>query len=104
MFSQMLKKIRTDRKIKQGELSKETGISQRVISGLERGETQPTLKQIEILSDFFGVTTDLLIHGNSIELNNTEREIIKAVRSDAGLLSSLLNIIESKKHIQALAA
>jgi len=64
---------------------------------------QPTLKQIEILCDFFNITADYLIKGKNISLNDTESEIIKAVRNDDGLLASLMKIIESKKHLEALA-
>jgi len=97
-----IKELRKNKKITQQSLADSTGLTRIMIAKIELNQ-QPTLKQIEILCDFFNITADYLIKGKSISLNNNESEIIKAVRNDDGLLASLMKIIESKKHIEALA-
>ena len=97
-----IKELRKNKKITQQSLADSTGLTRIMIAKIELNQ-QPTLKQLEILCDFFNITADYLIKGENISLNDTESEIIKAVRNDDGLLASLMKIIESKKHIEALA-
>ncbi len=104
MFNQKIKELRIKNNLKQGELANKIGISQRVLSGLERGETQPTLRHIQLFSEFFNVSTDLLITGEDTALNSIERDIIEEVRKDKSLFDSLKAVLESKKRIEAMAA
>jgi len=97
-----IKELRKNKKITQQSLADSTGLTRIMVAKIELNQ-QPTLKQIEILCDFFNITADYLIKGKNISLNDTESEIIKAVRNDDGLLASLMKIIESKKHLEALA-
>ena len=104
MLNKNIKNIRKNKGLSQEQLAKNTGLTRRMISAIERNESKPSLKQINILANFFGVTTSYLINGqDGYDLSNIEREIIKAIRNDNGLLDSLMKIIESKKHIEALA-
>jgi len=97
-----IKELRKNKKITQQSLADSTGLTRIMIAKIELNQ-QPTLKQLEILCDFFNITADYLIKGENISLNDTESEIIKAVRNDDGLLASLIKITESKKHLEALA-
>jgi len=99
-----IKALRKSKKMTQQSLSDKTGLSRIMLSKVETGETQPTLKHIEALCVFFDVTADYLINGQDVTLNNNEREIIKAVRKDKSLLSSLTRMIESKNEFESLVA
>jgi len=99
-----IKRLRKDRKMTQQALADATGLSRLMISKVETGENQPTIKHIEKMSSFFDVSTDYLINGNDDALNKSEREIINAVRKDKSLFDVLNKMIKTKKEFEALAA
>lgn len=61
IFAERVKALRRERGLKQEELASVIGCSQRRISYFERGEVEPDLAALWILSDYFGVTVDYLI-------------------------------------------
>lgn len=98
------KQLRKDANLTQQALSKETGLSRLMISKVETGENQPTVKHIEVLCKFFGCTSDFIINGDDMSLNQQEVNIIKLVRNDKILLKRLIKIIDSKKDLDMIAA
>lgn len=104
MIKDTIKKLRKSKKLTQSSLAKSIGLSRIIVSKMETGETQPTLSHIQLYCDFFDVTPNYIINGHDNNLNSIERDIIHAVRTDSGLLSSLIKVVESKKHIRGLAA
>lgn len=62
-FSEIIQNLLASRKITAYRLSKETGISQRLIGYWKKGEKKPSYENLKKLSDFFNVSTDYLITG-----------------------------------------
>ena len=60
-FAERLKKARADTGFTQAEVAKATGISQPIIAYLETGKREPSLENLGILADFYGVSTDWLL-------------------------------------------
>jgi transcriptional regulator with XRE-family HTH domain len=56
-----LKKIRTKKKISQGDIAKELGVSRGFISTIENGKTNPTLATITKLAKAVGVSVNDLL-------------------------------------------
>jgi transcriptional regulator with XRE-family HTH domain len=48
----------------QTQVSKDTGINNKTLSGYERGVSEPDLKTLKLLSDYYGVSLNYLL-GNS---------------------------------------
>jgi transcriptional regulator with XRE-family HTH domain len=61
LFNKRLKLLRNEKGLKQAELAKAIGITQRKISYLETGQLEPDLLTLCKLSDYFGVTIDYLV-------------------------------------------
>lgn len=60
-LSKNLRKLRTERNLKQKEISKSIGISERAYCFYENGEREPKLDYIIKLSRYFDVSLDKLI-------------------------------------------
>ena len=60
-FSERLKELRIEQKVSQQELGKLVNSSKMAISHWESGHSEPSIAQLIILADFFGVTVDYLI-------------------------------------------
>jgi len=56
----------------QTQVSKDTGINNKTLSGYERGVSEPDLKTLKLLSDYYGVSLNYLL-GNS-ETKNPYKE------------------------------
>lgn len=65
-YGKPLQNERESRGLSQSELAKKTGIKQQNISRWEKGEVLPSIENIEILADFYGITIDELIGRDSI--------------------------------------
>ena len=61
LFAERLKSLRREKGLKQEELAKELGLTQRKISYWENGVTEPDLAALWKLSDYFGVSVDYLL-------------------------------------------
>lgn len=60
-FGEKLKELRTEKGCSQADIAKIVGTTKMAISHWERGHSEPSITQLIILSDFFGVTTDYLV-------------------------------------------
>ena len=103
MIGEKIQQLRKQQGLSQSSLAEKIGLTRRIISTIEREENKPTLEQATMLSNFFNVSLDYIAKGDDSPINDKEREIIKAVRNDDSLLSSLMKIIESRKHLETLA-
>lgn len=61
MFTQKIKKARKDAGYTQNQVAELTGISQPIISNIERGEREPSIENLGILADFYEVSIDWLL-------------------------------------------
>ena len=63
-FSENLKHLRESKALSQQELADLIGMSKSSVNMYERGEREPGFETIEVIADFFGVTTDYLFGRN----------------------------------------
>lgn len=101
-IGQRIKALRIERGMNQAALGDVLGVGQRAVSMIESGTNQPTLKQIELLSDYFNVSTDYLIKG--INIKKSDIELLNAVKEDSAIYSAILKVIDSKKTLINIAA
>lgn len=72
MFNIQLKKIRTEKKLKQSDVADALGITVRQYQRYESGEQTTTLVMLIKLADYFNVTLDHLV---GREVNSNERKL-----------------------------
>lgn len=77
-IGERLRFIRESKKITIYRLSKETGVSQNHISGIELGKRQPTIDMLIRLTKPLGITLSELFNesDNNISLSENEKELI----------------------------
>lgn len=56
-----LKKARELKGSTQTQVSKETGVNNKTLSGYERGVSEPDLSTLTLLADYYSVSTDFLL-------------------------------------------
>ena len=100
MIGAIISELRKEQGLSQIELAQKLGYTQRVISALEREETNPTLQQIERLTTFFNVSSDFLLFGKTGETSVIDREILEAIHADKSLLNMMVNIAISRRDAQ----
>lgn len=76
-FGETLKRLRQRNNISQDELAKKLNVKQYVISSWEIGRSEPNIKQIKFLSNYFNVPTDYLLDKDVII--NDEKEFAIAI-------------------------
>lgn len=60
-FGQKLKRVRIEKKMSQGDISRALGVHRSYISGLERGVRNPTLINLERIAKALGISTSELL-------------------------------------------
>ena len=60
-FSVRLCELRDEKKLSQGKLATEFGISQNTLSSWEKGKHEPSFDMLVKIAAFFGCTTDYLL-------------------------------------------
>lgn len=61
MFSKRLKECRIKNRWKQREVAEQIGVALRTYQGYESGRSEPGIKKLIALADFFDVTLDYLM-------------------------------------------
>ncbi|MEK7589258.1 MAG: helix-turn-helix transcriptional regulator [Patescibacteria group bacterium] len=56
-----LKRIRTEKKMSQGDISRKLGMDRGYISGVENGKRNPTVATVEKLANALGISVDELL-------------------------------------------
>ena len=81
-IGERLKNLRKSKNITIYKLSKETGISQNHISGVENGKRQPTIETLRRLSAPLGITLSELFNedGETTVLTANERVLVENYR------------------------
>lgn len=87
MFAQKLDEVMLDKRISNYKMSKDTGISNSLISYWRRNMKQPTLSHLVTLSQYLEVPIDYLVTGTTAEphsvtadFTNEERELLRNFR------------------------
>ena len=96
MFSQILKKLRRRRGIRQIDVANAIGTDQRQISKWETGNLEPDLRSLCLLADFFGVSVDYLVGHVTPQPEDDNARMRKLLDSLTPDQVSLLCVIASK--------
>ncbi|MCC8128259.1 MAG: helix-turn-helix domain-containing protein [Clostridiales bacterium] len=110
-----IRRLRNDRNLTQAELGKIIGVSQQIISRMERDRNRIEIDNLISLADYFGVSTDyILAHCENgtedarsrllmpVEGMDSEREIreLRQKVKDGGM-DELLGVLVDLKHYMA---
>jgi len=60
-FKDRLKELRIERGVTQEEVGKIVNTSKMAVSHWEKGDSEPSIAQLILLTEYFGVSTDYLI-------------------------------------------
>lgn len=60
-FATRLKELRTEKGVSQQEVATVVRMSKMAVSHWESGHSEPSISQLILLSEFFGVTVDYLV-------------------------------------------
>lgn len=60
VFSERLVQLRMDRDVSQAAIAKEIGVSSRIYQEYEYGKSEPKMRNLVSIADFFGVSLDYL--------------------------------------------
>ena len=66
--------LRTEKKLSQGALAEQVGVSRQSVSKWETGASTPDLEKLMLLADFFGVTLDALVKDSTPAPSAVENE------------------------------
>ena len=87
-FSQTLDKMMNERGVTAYKISKETGISDRLIGYWRNGEKLPGAENLLAIANYFGISVDYLLTGSNFtdEFNDIETKLVSDYRllSDQG--------------------
>lgn len=72
-FAQILNELMNERDISAYKISKETGISDRLIGYWRKGEKLPGAENLLIIADYFEVTVDYLLKGEETPNSSVEK-------------------------------
>ncbi len=70
-FGEILRRLRLDNELTQGELGKRLGFSTSAIGMYERGEREPDFEKLEKIADYFGVNINFLLGKEGAVLNQS---------------------------------
>lgn len=97
-----IKELRKTKGLTQGQLGELLELGQKSVSLIEQDITTISVKQVEILSRYFNVTTDYLILGTGNAPTPVERDILNEIREDAAVYNALIHRMTAKKTIKQL--
>lgn len=90
--SKRLKEVRESLGKTQTEVSKDTGINNKTLSGYERGVSEPDLSTLQILASYYSVSVDYLLGGVDEETPRTKGDELKEDASIEDYLNYLSEI------------
>lgn len=84
-FPEQLTKLRKRRNITQTDLALKMNVKQYVISSWEIGRSEPSLEQLNKLSDIFNISADYLLDKATIRVNSNEEfnKVIENIKLDS---------------------
>lgn len=74
-LSKNLKELRIESGLSQAQLAEKTGLSQSALARWELGKTEPTASAIELLADFFNVSTETLLQSDLISTSSQPMQV-----------------------------
>ena len=97
-FGENLKRIRTDKKLSQGDLAKKVGMHATHISRYERDLTSPAIDALKKLAEQLEVSVDVLVYGpenTRAEQNLSDQELLSLFKKVQALEENDLNCVKS---------
>ncbi|MCQ2387889.1 MAG: helix-turn-helix domain-containing protein [Clostridia bacterium] len=84
-----IRELRQEKGLTQNELAQILGVNQTAIGKYERGELEPDIEKLKVLSNFFDVTVDYIleleddfgVRSSNAELSSEEWDIVRSYRS-----------------------
>jgi transcriptional regulator with XRE-family HTH domain len=101
-----IKNLRIKKNMTQAQLGEILGITQKAISLIEKGINRPNVAQIEMLSNYFNVSTDYIVKGieSTKDIEPIERDFLKIIRTDSKVYEALAGMLNSKNYFERMAA
>lgn len=95
-LTQILNNLMESKSISAYKMSKDTGISDRLIGYWKKGEKLPSAENLMIISNYFGVSIDYLLTGE----NRKESNISQSAITTGDHSTSTVNIRSQETHSQ----
>ena len=95
-LAQILNNLMESKSISAYKMSKDTGISDRLIGYWKKGEKRPSAENLMIISNYFGVSIDYLLTGE----NRKESNISQSAITTGDHSTSTVNIRSQETHSQ----
>ncbi|MCL2619239.1 MAG: helix-turn-helix domain-containing protein [Defluviitaleaceae bacterium] len=105
-YSEIIRGLRDDKDLKQDTVANLLGISQQQYSSYETGQTEPSVRMLTLLADFYGVSADYIlgrtrcregvdVQNQNLTTDNTIGEVISSMlalspRGRAGVVEHIL--------------
>lgn len=104
MYYENFEKLCLEKNVTASKVSKATGISTATLSSWKKDVYTPKQDKLQLIADYFGVTLDYLINGESQEIPLPgQMDLWNAAREDKNLLKIMKEYLEmndkDKKHI-----
>lgn len=83
MLGENIKKLRTSYNLNQVELAKKLNVSKQCVSNWENDNIQPSIEMLELLANFFCVSTDFLLgrdNKNTIDVDGLSIEEVAHIK------------------------
>lgn len=91
-----LEKLRKSAHLTQRKLGRQLGLSQQVISRIERDTGTITLEHLLLLSDFYHVSIDYLLDRTKVKRNIEEQQTISGVLEEHYELVQALKLLDER--------
>lgn len=81
-IGERLAKLRKENHYKQADIAEKIGVSQQVISNIERGVTAPDIEQLKMIADIYNISLDQLVGREFIgeDTDDVDRQIISYIK------------------------
>ena len=87
-FNEKLIELRKSKHLSQEELGHEIGVSRQTVSKWESGQSYPDFQRLVLLSDYYGLTLDELVHDldvQDVRDKNLSAERLNSIYNDVGV-------------------
>lgn len=89
-----IKKYRNEKKLSQEELAEKIYVSRQTISNWENDKNYPDIKSLLLLSQFFGISLDILVKGDLKEMKEQiKEEEVKQFKREGIIFSILMAVM-----------
>ena len=95
-----IREMRKRRGWNQTEMAKATGLTLRIVSSIERGESKASAEQLTEICKAFKVSTDFLLTGiDSAAISATDVEILGIVKETPNIYGAVMDVINAKRRL-----